>query len=122
MTEEQIDLMYEHYLLDRAPRDNADGKLRDPDYDKEEVNNEVYPEGYSAEQAKAEGRLPLQDYEHFEDPNFEEEWNRIEEEELSDINNVGENLPNGQFEEVEGDEFVNMSSDIQMDGDEWEEV
>lgn len=114
--------MYEHYLLDTAPKDNPDGKLRDPDYDREEANNEVYPEGYSAEQAREEGRLPLQDYEHFEDPDFEKEWNMIEEKELSDINNVGKNPPNGQFEEVGEDEFGNISSDIQVGSDEWEEV
>lgn len=60
LTTEQLDLMYEHFLLDNPPTE--DNKLRDDDYD---IGDDSAPdEG---------GDIPA--VEHFEDPDFDSAWN-----------------------------------------------
>jgi len=94
--------MWEQRLLDDPPKEAA---YTDSDYDREEAD----AEGYSAQEAKGEGRLPIQDFESYKDPDFDDEWNAEDEEDDSDI--VGENPSESSSEDFNFD-----------DPDDWEEV
>lgn len=82
LTEEQLDLMYQHYLIDSKPSKRRNAGY-DPDYDKEESKLERY-----------------------EDPDFDAAWDATDEEDNSDIvpQNVPEVLPEG-FIGADSDEW-----------------
>lgn len=96
LTEEQLDLMYCHWLLDNKPIKTG---IQDQDYQAEEDKNESY-----------------------HDPDFDEEWNRDVEDEInttSTISMIGKNNPNQQTEH----KLPTVKSDIDLnDKDQWEEV
>jgi hypothetical protein len=97
--------MWEHYLLDNPPANQP--TYHDPDYDKE---------------AGEDGRLPLADHEHFEDPDFDAVWNVTDDEEL-DSGIIGENPSEEGFERIGDEEIEDTEVDIDLDNeDEWEEV
>ena len=119
LTEEQIDLLYEQYIRLHPPPTppEQDGKARDEDYD---MDSDLV-EGYDPEQAKEDGRLPLADSESFSDPDFDEEWDRIDE--VSDSDIVPENSSDEDFQGTDEGDFIPMESPIDLeDDDEWEEV
>lgn len=67
-------------MIDKDNPENVnDGKARDSEYDNEHDN--VDTDGNMLE----EGRLPLRDYEHFEDPDFDKAWNSGENDEWEDL-------------------------------------
>jgi len=100
--------MWEQRLLDNPPKEAA---YTDSDYDKEEAE----AEGYSADEAKEEGRLPIQDFESYKDPDFDDEWNAEDGEDDSDI--VGENPP-----ESGSNDFDPEEERMEFDPNDWEEV
>lgn len=109
--------MWEHFLLDNPPKEEEkeDGKLRDDSYDTEESKLE-----YSSPEAKEEGRLPLQDFESFADPEFDKAWN---EDEDSPSEVISENPPNEGAENFDLAQEEGKESDISIhDEDKWEEV
>lgn len=55
MTDEQFDLLYEHFKLDNPELVKQDGKARDEEYDLEH-----------------DGEIPAN--EHFDDPEFDNAW------------------------------------------------
>lgn len=114
LTQEQLDLMMEHFLLDNPPKVSA---YTDADYDKEEDK----VEGYDGQKAKEEGRLPIQDHESYNDPDFDAEWNTQDEVSNSDI--VGEKSSEDNFEILgeTPDDDIKKGIDLNK-ADEWEEV
>jgi hypothetical protein len=114
LTQEQIDLIYEHYIIDNPPKKSA---YTDADYEKEEAKNAEY----NAQQSKDEGRLPLQDHERFDDPDFDAEWDA--EDEISPSDNVGENQPEQEFEMLGEGSNNDIKKGIDLHKtNEWEEV
>ncbi len=115
LTEEQLDLLFIHYQrLNPPPEEKEDNKARDEDYDAEDAKSEAHESSDNES-----GRLPIQDFEHYEDPDFDAEWNSEDEEEYdSDI--IDENPPLDDFEEVGEAETIDTKSD--MIKDDWEEV
>jgi hypothetical protein len=98
--------MWEHYLLDHPPANQP--AYQDPDYDKEEAGED--------------GRLPLADHEHFEDPDFDAVWNASDDEEL-DSGIIGEKPSEEGFETIGDESMEDMKPDIDIDNEnEWEEV
>lgn len=66
LTEEQMDLMYEHFKLDHPElQKQEDNKARDSDYDNEQDG------------------IPAQ--EHFEDPEFDKAWSEGEDDEWKEV-------------------------------------
>ena len=109
LTEEQLDLLYAHRQRENAPDRNP--AYTDSDYDREEAD----AEGYNAQEAKGEGRLPIQDFESYKDPDFDDEWNAEDGEDDSDI--VGENPP-----ESGSNDFDPEEERMEFDPNDWEEV
>jgi hypothetical protein len=118
LTEEQLDLMWEHYLIDNPPPEPQG--IQDTEYDKAEADTDGY-EVPDEEIQDKEHRLPLANEEHFEDPDFDAEWNAEDEEDDSDI--VGENSSEEDFQSVGDEEMVDTGVSIDFgNDDEWKEV
>jgi hypothetical protein len=103
LTEEQLDLMYAHRMRELAPTRNP--AYTDSDYDKEEAE----AEGQNSQEGNGEARLPIQDFESYKDPDFDDEWNADDGEDDSDI--IGENPSESDSGGFDLD-----------DPDDWEEV
>lgn len=103
--------MWEHYMIDNPPPPKP--SATDEDYEKEAE----LVEGYDAEEAKEEGRLPMADEEHFEDPDFDAEWDAEDEEDDSDI--IGENPSEKDFQSVA--EGANGATEVPSDLDDEDE-
>jgi hypothetical protein len=92
LTLEQKDLMYEHFLLDNPELTKKDTKARDDSFDEEYDNPDDRP--------------PMQDHEHYDDPNFDEAWNSDDEDAeeddgWEDLTEGNTPLPDGEdLEEV----------------------
>jgi hypothetical protein len=92
LTTEQMDLMYEHFLIDSKPTIGLPTKTyHDPDYAKEEN---------------------IQHDEKYHDPDFDDAWNADDDEELNS-NVVGLNLP---------DRVDDPDDEPVQDIDDWKEV
>lgn len=110
--------MWEHYKLDNPPKEPTG--TQDSDYDKAEA--EIGDE-YSNPNPEEEGRLPIQDFESYSDPSFDEAWNEDDSGEISDTNVVPENLPNNPVKDFETPLNKSPEGDIvSYDGDQWMEV
>lgn len=119
LTQEQVELIYQHHLIDNPPPPE-DTKARDEDYESEESA----VEGYDGEEAKEEGRLPIQDHESYADPEFDDEWNATdEEEEISPSEVLSENDSEDEFLGLGNENLSEANKGIQNhDEDKWEEV
>jgi hypothetical protein len=60
LTEQQMDLLYEHFKIDH-PELREDDKARDSEYD------------------EAQDGMQMEQHEHYEDPDFDKAWNGEEE-------------------------------------------
>jgi len=120
--------MYEHYLIDNPKvkvKLEDDGKFRDPDYDKEELDSEM-EESYNQnatdeDKERYKDTLPMQDIEHYEDPDFDSAWNMDEDEDFNDKGIIAEN-PQKQGEEVEEGQMLAPEDSPTMSPSDWEEV
>ena len=109
LTMEQLDLMYEHFLLDNPLPNEGNNKARDGDYDKE----------YSSTDRETDEDVPnIPDNESFSDPDFDSAWNN--EDESGDIDNIEENIPPSGVPDEDLSEDGGGKSDI--NSEEWEEV
>lgn len=120
LTEEQLELLYEHYLRSLPPEekdepDKEDGKFRDPDYKE--------PDG-TEETVDSDGAV-IPEHEHFEDPDFADAWNADDEEEFLEDGNsstslIGENHPHKGSERFSG--FPKSTENPPINFDDFEEV
>jgi hypothetical protein len=111
--------MWEHFLIDNPPP--TPQGTRDEDYDKDEANTDGYEVPEGEEIVDKEHRLPLADQEHFEDHDFDAEWNAEDEEDDSDI--VGENSSEEDFQTIGNEDMVDKNVPMNLDDeDEWKEV
>lgn len=109
--------MYEHFMIDTQPKDAvADGKARDDDYDKEYNSNDS-----ASPEQKSDGVPDIPAHEHWEDPDFDAEWNSPEDP-VSDTDDVGENPFESGVEHVDLQEDIVPDSSNNYNSDEWEEV
>lgn len=119
LTEEQLDLMWEHYLLDNPPQEPKG--TQDSEYDTAEAEADGYETPEGEEIVDKEHRLPLANQEHFEDPDFNAEWDAEDEEDNTDI--VGENSPEEDFQTIGDESMVDSNVPMDLDNeDEWKEV
>ena len=118
-----------HRELDNNPKVKLnvqnDGKFRDPDYDKEELESEMQDSfeqnATDEEKDRYSDTLPMQDIEHYDDPDFDASWNMDEDEDFNDKGIIAENSQN----EGEGDDEGQMLAPENlptMNPNDWEEV
>ncbi len=120
MTDEQWELLWQHYLLDNPQILEEAKRQQDKEEFERENPNEEYVErdkhGYDKD-----ALLPQEDHEEFKDPDFDAEWDAEDEESNSDI--IDENPPENDFETLEGKDYNDSKVDTNFDDpDEWKEV
>lgn len=112
LTEEQLELMHQHFLLDNPSR-QPDNKGRDSEYDNYEKET---PTGEPAE----EGRLPIKDFESYSDPDFEKAWEEMDEEQ--DTTSIDENASENEFLDLDSGGGLDENESIDTYNNGWEEV
>jgi hypothetical protein len=123
-----MDLLYAHYLRENPKvkvQLEGDGKFRDPDYDKEELDSEMEEsfnkDATDADKDRYKDTLPMQDIEHYDDPDFDASWNMDDDEDFDDRGIIAENSQN----EGEGDDEGEMLAPENLpttNPNDWEEV
>ena len=115
LTDEQKDLMYEHYLIDNPAKESD---TKDEDYDNAQTDAENEAKGVSKDTDYLP--FPEEGTERFADPDFDSEWDTDEED--SDSDSVEENSSESDFEALGEENGEDTDFPKEDDSDEWEKV